>query len=279
MTPRRPARILRIVGTGYNVAGHVTAESRSLIERADRLFFLVTDPATAAWIRSLQPEARSLHDAYREGESGRDAVHEMVARVLEPFAGGGEEDGGVEVCLALSGHPGICLQVSHLATRRARELGIAVRMYPAVSFEDCLVADLGVDPAVTGRALYDATDFVLRPRVPDTGAALVLLQAGVIGEVAYRSGRAASRDGLRVLREVLLRHYPGDHEVVLYEASQLPIVDARVARLPLSRLAEAPVRVQTTLYLPPVARPAEDPRMRERLGLAAPPAERPVSEP
>jgi uncharacterized protein YabN with tetrapyrrole methylase and pyrophosphatase domain len=273
---RRPARVLRIVGTGYNVAGHVTAETRSLLEHADRLFYLVTDPATGAWIRSLQPAARSLHAAYREGGSGVDAVHRMVEWVLEPFC---EAGGRLEVCLALSGHPGICLHVSHRAARRARELDLEVRMYPAVSFEDCLVADLGVDPAVTGRAIYDATDFVLRPRVPDTGAALVLLGAGVIGEVTYRQGREASAEGLRVLAETLLRHYPGDHEVVLYEASQLPIVEPRVVRIRLSELPAAPVRVQTTLYLPPVSRPPVDPRMRERLGLPEPTAESPAAPP
>jgi len=35
-------------------------------------------------------------------------------------------------------------------------------MLPAISSEDCLYADLGVDPATTGNASYDATDFLLR---------------------------------------------------------------------------------------------------------------------
>lgn len=268
-----PAVTLRVIGTGYNVAGHVTAESRSLLARADRAFYLVTDPATATWIRTVQPAARSLHDAYREGESGVDAVHEMVGRILEALPEGEGDGPGVEVCLVLSGHPAICLELSRRAAARWRESGGRVVMYPSVSFEDCLVADLGVDPATTGRALYDATDFVLRPRVPDTGAALVLLQAGVLGEVAYRAGREASPERLRLLADTLLRHYPVDHEVVLYEASQLPVVEPRIVHIHLADLPDAPVRVQTTLYLPPVARPPADPEMRERLGLLEPPSQ------
>lgn len=259
--------MLSIVGTGYNVSGQVTPETRSLIEQADRLFYLVTDPATAAWLRSLNPSAVSLHDCYREGESGMDASHAMAERIVAPLAD------GAEVCAAFSGHPAIALHTTHEALHRARALGTAARMLPAVSFEDCLVADLGVDPGQIGRSLYEATDFVTRPRPVDTGAALVLIQVGAIGERVYRRGSDPSPEGLRLLQEVLERHYPAEHELVLYAAAQLPIAEPEIVRVPLSDLAGAPVRVNSTLFVPPLARPPKDPALLERLGLPAEPTE------
>ena len=77
--------MLSVVGLGYNVSGQVTPETRSVMRGADRLFYLVTDPAMAAWLRSLKPDATSLHDCYRDGESGIDASNAMVARILEPI--------------------------------------------------------------------------------------------------------------------------------------------------------------------------------------------------
>ena len=133
------------------------------------------------------------------------------------------------------------------------------------------MAELGVDPGRTGRMLYEATDFVARPRPLDPGAALVLLQVGAVGERVYRSGSEANREGLRRLQEVLERSYPPDHEVTLYERSPLPVAASSVVRLPLRELAHGPVRVSTTLYAPPLERPPKDPAVLARLGLTPEP--------
>jgi uncharacterized protein YabN with tetrapyrrole methylase and pyrophosphatase domain len=256
--------LLSIVGVGYNVAGHVTPETLSLIDQADRLFYLVTDPATASWLRSRHRAATSLHDCYREGERGLDASNAMVERILRPLAD------GLDVCAAFSGHPAIGMHTSHEALHRARAAGTRARMLPAVSFEDCLVADLGFDPGATGRMLYEATDFVTRPRPLDPGAALVLLQVGAVGERVYRPGAAPDGAGVRLLQEALARHFPSEHELWLYERSPLPVAESSVVRLPLAELSRGPVRVNTTLYSPPLERRPRDPAVLERLGLAAP---------
>lgn len=256
--------MLTVAGTGYNVAGHVTPETRAAMEGADRLFYLMTDSATVAWIHDVSPDAVSLHDCYREGGPGVAASHEMAERIVAPLAE------GLRVCALFAGHPAIGMHTVHEAIRRARERGHRTRVLPAVSFEDCLVADLGVDPGQLGRALFEATDFVLHPRPVDTGAALVLIQVGAIGERRYRTGREPAREGLRLLREVLERHYPPEHEVVLYEASQLPVSEPRIVRLPLHELPDGPVRVATTLYVPPRGLPPKDPGVLAQLGLPAP---------
>ena len=53
---------LTVVGTGYNVAGQVTPEALSCLKSADRLFYLMSDPATALWLRSLNAAAEPPHD-------------------------------------------------------------------------------------------------------------------------------------------------------------------------------------------------------------------------
>lgn len=255
--------MLTVVGTGYDAAAHTTREARAAIESADRLFYLMTDPASAAWLRQVQPRSASLHPCYRKGESGVDASLRMVEEVLAALR-------EVEsVCAAFSGHPMLCMHTTRELVRRGRREGHRVQVLPGLSFEDCLVADLGVDPGQTGRALYDATDFVLRPRPVDTRAALVLLQVGVIGEREYRGGTEGSPAGLRLLQEALGRHYPPEHEVILYQASQLPVAGPAIVRLPLSELAGGPVRVNTTLYVPPVEPAVLDPEILRRLGYEA----------
>jgi len=250
---------LVVVGTGYNVAGHVTPEARASIEGAGRFFFLVTDPITSAWLRTLNGSAESLHHAYRVGEPGLEACDRMVERVLAAVRA------GHRTCVAFYGHPAICVPAGLGSVRRAREEGFPARMLPAVSFEDCLFADLGLDPGVSGRVLYEATDFLIRPRTFDPTASLILLQVGVIGLVNFTLGDVPNLAGLRILMEVLLRHYPADHRVALYRNSQLPIAGPGIDWVPLSNLHDAPLSVASTLYVPALPKRRVEPEILARL--------------
>ena len=118
-----------------------------------------------------------------------------------------------------------------------------------MSAEDCLYADLGIDPGLSGRQSYEATEFLEEPRPIDGRAYLILWQISVIGE--RRAVSSPRQEGLAVLAEALLAHYPPEHEVVLYEASPYPIAEAIVERLPLAGLAEAEVTPMATLVIPP----------------------------
>jgi len=69
---------LVVVGTGYNVAGHVTPEARALIEGAERFFYLVTDPVTSAWLRTLNGSADSVSTEARTAENRVGAASENV---------------------------------------------------------------------------------------------------------------------------------------------------------------------------------------------------------
>lgn len=258
---------LTVVGTGYSVAGHLTPQSREALHRADRLFYLVTDSATGSALRALNPTAESLADSYREGEDGLVASRHMVRRIVAPLAE------GKSVCAAFYGHPAVFMHTSHAALEAAREAGHTATMYPAVSAEDCLIADLGVDPAVDGRLLYEATDFILRPRRIDTRSSLVLLQVGVVGRRTYRAGREPERRGLEVLAELLRELYPEEHRAVLYEAAILPVLEPTIVHTTIGRLAAEPVSVASTLYVPPLSIAVPDSAVRRRLGLPGGPTE------
>jgi len=233
------------VGTGYRLGGQLTAQAETAIRSADRLFYLATQPGMAHLLKSLNPRAGSLHDCYREGEDGVAAAEEMVERILAPLRL------GLAVCAAFSGHPGIFMRVPHECLRRARAEGVIARLLPGVSIVDCLLADLEIESGTAGLQLFEATEFLLRPKTVDARVPLVLLQAGALGVVSWRETVEADRRGLRMLAEALRRHYPASHEVVVYEVDALPPWESRIARFALDSLAEAPLTVVSTLCLPP----------------------------
>jgi hypothetical protein len=238
----------------------VTPEADAAIGQADEVLYLVTDSLMARWIEGRNPRSRSLHTLYEPGKRRRETYAEIVAELLAPVRG------GLDVCAAFYGHPGVFARPGHEAIRRARAEGFAARMLPAVSALDCLVADLGIDPAATGLQSYDATDFVVHRRRVDTAATLVLWQIGVVGELGY--ALEPRRDSVELLVEGLERSYRPDHEVIVYEASPYPAVaDPLVLRVELQELAETGVPLLSTLVVPPRGKPRRDRAIMERLAL------------
>lgn len=257
-----PDGSLTVVGTGIQLGTHMTREARIVLEDADIVLSLVSEPAMQSVLEDINANTRSLHERYRIGESRAAAYEAMTDEILSHVRA------GKKVCAAFYGHPGVFVAPSHEAVRRARAEGHRARMLPAVSAEDCLFADLGVDPSRTGCQSYEATDFLVHRRRIDPSSAVVLWQIGTVGNIAAAAETTPS--GLSVLVEVLLELYPPDHEVIVYEASAYPGFDAIVRPVQLAELAPEHVTALSTLYLPPARHASLDLTMLERLGLPPP---------
>jgi hypothetical protein len=249
---------LACVGTGMLLGAHLTPRARHEIERADIVLALVYDGLTELWLREINPRLESLQKHYREGLSRRRSYAEMVERLLS------HARAGRRTCGAFYGHPGVFARVPHEAVRAARAEGIEAWLEPGISAEDCLYADLGLDPGDHGCQHFEATQFLLYRRRVDPGALLVLWQPGVVGDrsfARFRTGAAYRR----LLLEALLRDYPPTHQAILYRAAASPLETARIRRFSLSELPEEVVDQADTLVLPPACALEPDAAMRARL--------------
>ena len=253
---------LIVVGTGFLVAGQVTPEALASMRAADQLFFLVAEPATRLWLESQFPSAESLHDVFWDGRPRQAAYDEIVERLLASVLQ------GKSVCAAFYGHPGVFVHPSHEAVRRVRAAGFKARMLPGVSAEDCLFADLEVDPAAYGCQSFEATDFLVRGRIFDPHSALILWQIGALGVTTYHLRDLWNAGGLDILVEELHRDYPPDHPVVIYEATHYPVCEPFIQRTTIDGIPNCRVNTHSTLWVPPIAKPRLDATMAEQLGLS-----------
>lgn len=248
------------VGIGIRAPLQTTKEAAERIERADKVFSLVADPVAELWLTKLNAGTESLADLYRPGVERSHTYEEMVKRIL------GAVRNGLSVCVVSYGHPGVAAYPLHESVRRARAEGFAAEMLAAVSAEDCLFADLGVDPIHGGCRSYEATDFLVFARGADPASNLVLWQIGTIAELSYRQQRDVwNPDGLAVLTDVLLQTYPPDHEVVVYEAARFAPCAPKIVRVALRDLPNAGVTPMSTLFVPPSERAPVDEAMMKRL--------------
>jgi uncharacterized protein YabN with tetrapyrrole methylase and pyrophosphatase domain len=235
---------LVVVGTGIGAA-QLTTEARAALAGADEVFFLVGDPLSEHTVRELAPGARSLAACYENGRSRRQAYERMVETMLAPARA------GRRVCAAFYGHPGMLVFPSREAIGRARAEGLDARMLPGISALDCLFADLGVDPAESGFQTYEAGDFLRRRPAVEPRAALVLWQVGVVGQEFHSPDGAPV--ALAELVDALLKSYPPEHELVVYEASPYPGVAPNVDSVGLGTLTASALSHRSTVYVPPLA--------------------------
>jgi len=232
------------VGTGMMLGAHISPRSRSCIEQADVVFAAVSDPVVELWLQEMHKDVRSLQPLYSEGKSRHDTYREMVDLMLA------ELRDGKKVCGAFYGHPGVFAYAPHRAIELARAEGFSAHMEPGISAEDCLYADLGIDPGRVGCQHYEASQFMFYRRKIDTSAYLVLWQVGIAGDRSFR--RYATGSAYReLLVELLTEYYPSHHEVIIYEAATLPISKPRMQKLPLSALIGTELFLQSTMVLPP----------------------------
>jgi hypothetical protein len=73
-----------------------------------------------------------------------------------------------------------------------------------------------------------------------------------------------------VLVEILLDHYPADHEVTAYKASPYLGFDPLIRSVQLSELSGEHITALSTLYVPPREAASLDLAMLDRLGLPRP---------
>jgi len=256
--PDAPQGSLVCVGVGMTLGSHLTPISKSEIERADVVFAGVSDALVEMWLRGMHPDVRSLQPYYAEGKSRRRTYEEMVEAILT------EVRSGKRVCGVFYGHPGIFALAPHRSIEMARAEGYEARMEPGISSEDCLYADLGIDPGLLGCQHFEATQFLLHRRNVDPAAWLFLWQVGQVGDLSL--GKLGTGEPYRqILVDVLARHYPLDHPVIIYSVPTLPIEAPSIRRIQLADLPGTHITTSDTVALAPARALVPDEEIRSRL--------------
>ncbi|WP_100657023.1 SAM-dependent methyltransferase [Alteromonas flava] len=252
---------LVVVGTGISVSGQMTAIAQNQIRAADEVYVAIPNKPGIEYIRQLNPSLHLLTDFYAEGKSRIQTYQQMVDVLIAAVSQ------GKRVCAAFYGHPGVFVNPSHRVIQLLRERGFAAHMEPGISAEDCLVADLGIDPAEYGCQSYEATQFLFRKYAIDPHMTQIIWQIWGVGDHTFTSKLAHTTDGLKLLTEKLKRYYPAEQRVIIYEAKTSPIFVSRIAEVTLKELPDATLSAVSTLVIPGNSLPDFDHDALDALGL------------
>lgn len=245
------------VGPGVTIGAHISIRCQKHIEQAD-VVFSNCHPIMQAWIETMHGDVRSLQQYYGEGKDRRITYREMTQALLA------EVRNGKRVVGVFYGHPGVFAKVPHRSIAQARKEGFDARMEPGISAEDCLYADMGIDPGDYGCQHYEASQFLFYQRAYDPSAYLILWQIALAGDITIAK-RLSSPEERQFLVDMLRQNYPGTHKVALYESPTLITDNVREDWICLDELPAADLTSVTTLVVPPGKPMKKDERVMEAL--------------
>ena len=139
-----------------------------------------------------------------------------------------------------------------------------MKVLPGISAEDCLFADLLIDPGSAGCLSLEATDLLLYSKKLNTDYHLIIWQAGIIGALDHPKLHD-NTNGIKLLLKYLRQYYNLDHPIILYSAAQYPGLEPLIIRSTLENLLELKLSRISTLYLPPLQKTSCDKTMLNEL--------------
>jgi precorrin-6B methylase 1 len=253
-----PRGSLACVGLGITLGSHLTPLARDHIEQADVVFAALSDHIVEMWLQRMNKDVRSLQPYYGAGKSRMKTYREWADLFMT------EVRAGKHVCAVFYGHPGIFAWSPHKAIEVARAEGFQAYMEPGISAEDCLYADLGIDPGRFGCQHFEASQLLFYEHRINAASYVVLWQASVVGD--WSLARLETGPAYRQLLVERLSHdYPLDHEVIIYHGATLPIEQPTVRRIKLRDLPDTTLAPQETVVLAPATPLKPNLPMRERL--------------
>lgn len=235
---------LVVVGAGIKFLSHLTTEAKAYLEQSEKVFYLLNDPLMKEWVQKINPNAESLDNFYKQFELRKDCYQAITQHILNAVRD------QQHVCVLLYGHPAVFAQPGLEAVRIARGEGYFANVLPGISAEDCLFADLLIDPGNSGCQSFETTDFLMHQRKFDSEAYLILWQIDWIGAPGFPQQHDNSA-GIKQLVDCLSTSYAPEHEVIIYEAAQYPGFEPIIKKTPLNKLPDAKLTSISTLCIPP----------------------------
>jgi tetrapyrrole methylase family protein/MazG family protein len=242
---------LVVVGAGIKFISHLTHETKIHIADADKVLYLVNEPAMQEWLHQMNPSAESLDDIYFRYSLRSESYQAITDYILEVLRK------KQRVCVVIYGHPTVFATPALNAVKQAKKEGYAATILPGISAEACLFADLLIDPGSHGCLSYEATDLLMRQRNIDPSCHIIVWQVSVIGALTHPLKWDNSK-GAELLFEYLLQFYPSDYLLTLYSAAQYPGFSPIIQQFKLDTLPHADFSRLSTLYIPPAFQAESD---------------------
>ena len=234
-----------LAGTGMGDYRNTTIKTLELLHRARIVFSLST---RTPWLRRHCSRLIDLWNEYYTGEEDVDVYKRLADRVLAEAS----RMGGV--MLVGDGNPFFCDALSEDILRRGRRRGLIVKIEPAVSSLDVMLAQFGGRIGEDGLQVVEASALVEDQQHLNPLFDTFVLQVGFFGTVHLVPALTQDRRRLRPLLDHLLKFYPPEHRVRILRIPMVTGEKKSAFSCRLENLCDQgrAISVDATLHIPSV---------------------------
>lgn len=235
---------LVLVGSGIKTLAHLTQEAQTYIEKADFVLYLLNEPVLEKYIKKLNANHESLEPYYFNHTIRNDAYSDIANHILL------KASQYHFLTVVLYGHPTVFASPGLTALKKAKALGYETLILPGVSAEDCLFADLEINPGKEGCISIEASEFLFKKRMLDPYSHVLLWQVAMLGNLTHTTNYQPINVKIALLNK-LLHYYSPQHELLIYEAAIYPGINPKIEKIRLEHLTNRNYSTLSTLYIPP----------------------------
>lgn len=218
----------------------------------------MNDPVTKQWIERYSKLSESLDPIYfseHDRQISYDKIRDKILTELEIYN---------FITVVHYGHPTVFADPGLQSIIAAQKNSIETIIIPGISIENCLYADLKIDPGQFGCFHVEATELLLYDKIIDPTAHLCIWQSGMIGNRSVPKPDQTNNH-LHLLKIKLKKYYPDDHLIILYEASMYPGVEPLIHQFTLSTIESQTIGTLSTLYVAPLPQRKPDPDILKQI--------------
>ncbi|KAG9091311.1 hypothetical protein FS749_016640 [Ceratobasidium sp. UAMH 11750] len=233
---------LTIAGSGIASVSHMTLQTLSYLKSADKVYYIVCDAVTEAFIQDNSKGNYFDLSAFYDKDKHRYKSYVQMSEAMLKDVRAGQDVLGI-----FYGHPGVFVSPSHRALTLARREGYDAKMLPGISAEDYMFADLEFDPAQYGCMTREhrGYDYGLSGEyISSSTSCFGLKSPGIIQKSKFH-----------LLVDLLERDFGPEHKAVHYIGAVLPTTTTIMDTFTIADLRREDVAKQfntvSTLYVPP----------------------------
>lgn len=219
---------ITITGLGPGHPGQIPLSVWEVLKSSRRIFLRTEQHPAVAWLRGQGIDFQTFDSYYERGDNFQEVYRQIAAAILK-------EATAAPLVYAVPGNPLVAEETVEIILAKAGDLGLQVKVLPAMSFLDALYAALDLNPAA---GIHILDGLRLGEQRPDPGVGNIIIQV---------YNRLVASD----VKLSLMEDYPADHPVTVVRAAGVPELQ-KIERHPLHELDHLDwLDHLTSLYLPP----------------------------
>ena len=187
-----------------------------------------------------------LDDTYWSGDVDENVYRKLANIVLA------EAKNGPRVVYVEDGHPAFFDDVTWDVYRRGKKRGLKVRILPAISCLDSMIAKCGLEMNSTGFQIFEATSLVAYNQKLNPDIDMLIMQIGWFATSLLYAPESNKPGRFTPLIDYLRQFYPADHQVKVMRAPGTPREETLALTTKLSSLDRYRARIasDSCLFVP-----------------------------